>query len=190
MQRFRRPKTRSSKLSVESALYYICQKGSCAEGRVAVPTASAGSVSPVQVWAELFACFGRNILGNLIDWGFGTRASAESGGPGGSSIGVGRRRACRRRCCARPQLRVRSPRPGGVDGRFTPEMPVIRMPGQWVRAALRTGDRPAALSCGRSYWAHRFFGSEIENKNHWAGQVVVPPFWSCSGGGAAPRLPA
>ena len=69
--------------------------------------------------------------------------------------------------------------PGGVDGRFTPEMPVIRMPGQWVKAALRTGDRPASLSCGRSYWAHRFFGSEIENKNHWAGQVqVVTPFWS------------
>ena len=68
---------------------------------------------------------------------------------------------------------------GGVDGRFAPEMPVIWMPGQWVTAALRTGDRPAALSCGRSYWAHRCFGSEIENKTHWAGQVqVVPPFWS------------
>jgi hypothetical protein len=51
-----------------------------------------------------------------------------------------------------------------VDGRFTPEMPVIRMPGQWVTAALRTGDRPAALSYGGSYWAHRFFGSEIEIK--------------------------
>ena len=68
---------------------------------------------------------------------------------------------------------------GGVDGRFTPEMPVIWMPGPWVTAALRTGDRPAALSRGGSYWAHRFFMSEIENKNHWAGQVqVVPPFWS------------
>jgi hypothetical protein len=71
--------------------------------------------------------------------------------------------------------------PGGVDGRFTPEMPVIWMPGPWVTAALRPGDRPAALSCGRSHWAHRFSGSEIENKNHWAGQVqVVPPFWSHS----------
>ncbi len=70
-------------------------------------------------------------------------------------------------------------RAGGVDGRFTPEMPVIWMPGQWVTAALRPGDRPAALSRGTSYWAHRFSGSEIENKTHWAGQVqVVPPFWS------------
>ncbi len=74
---------------------------------------------------------------------------------------------------------MRKPRAGGVDGRFTPEMPVIWMPGQWVTAALRTGDRPAALSRGTSYWAHRFFGSEIENKSHWGGQVqVVPPFWS------------
>ncbi len=77
--------------------------------------------------------------------------------------------------------RCRRPCPGGVDGRFTPEMPVIWVPGPWVRAALRTGDRPAASSCGRSHRAHRFFGSEIENKNHWAGQVqVVPPFWSFS----------
>ena len=66
---------------------------------------------------------------------------------------------------------------GGVDGRFRPEMPVIWMPGQWVTAALRTGDRPAALSRGRFYWAHRFFGSEIENKNHWAGQVQVVPLF-------------
>ena len=68
-----------------------------------------------------------------------------------------------------------------MDGRFTPETPVFRMPGQWVTAVLRPGDRPAALSRGTSYWAHRFSGSEIENKNHWAGQVqVVPPFWSFS----------
>ena len=68
---------------------------------------------------------------------------------------------------------------GGVDGRSRPKMLVIWMPGPWVTAALRTGDRPAALSRGTSYWAHRFSGSEIENKNHWAGQVqVVPPFWS------------
>ncbi len=75
--------------------------------------------------------------------------------------------------------RASAPSPGGVDGRFRPEMPVIWMPGQWVTAALRTGDCAVALSRGMSYWAHRFFGSEIENKNHWAGQVqVVPPFWS------------
>jgi hypothetical protein len=54
-------------------------------------------------------------------------------------------------------------------------MPVIWMPGQWVTAALRTGDRPAALSRGTSHWAHRFFGSEIENKSQWAGQVHSTP---------------
>ena len=69
--------------------------------------------------------------------------------------------------------------PGGVDGRFRPKKLVILVAGPWVTAALRTGDRPAALSRGGSYWAHHFFGSEIENKTHWAGQVqVVPPFWS------------
>jgi len=68
---------------------------------------------------------------------------------------------------------------GGMDGRFRPKKLVILVAGPWVTAALRTGDRPAALSNGGSYWAHRFFGSEIENKTHWAGQVqVVPPFWS------------
>ena len=76
----------------------------------------------------------------------------------------------------RPKLHLPA---GGVDGRFTPEMPVIWVLGQWVTAALRTGDRPAASSRGTSYWAHRFSGSEIENKSQWAGQVqVVPPFWS------------
>ncbi len=38
-----------------------------------------------------------------------------------------------------------------------------------------TAHHPAAVSRGRSYWAHRFSGSEIENKNctqnHRAGQV-------------------
>ena len=58
-------------------------------------------------------------------------------------------------------------------------MPVIWRPGPWVTAALRTGAPSAALSRGGSYWAHRFFGSEIENQNNWAGQVhVVPLFWS------------
>ena len=58
-------------------------------------------------------------------------------------------------------------------------MPVILRPGPWVTAALRTGAPSAALSRGGSYWAHRFFGSEIENQNNWAGQVqVVPLFWS------------
>jgi hypothetical protein len=42
-----------------------------------------------------------------------------------------------------------------------------------------TARHPAAVSRGRSYWTHRFSGSEIENKNHRAGQVqVAPPFWS------------
>ena len=81
----------------------------------------------------------------------------------------------------RPTVQCASPHPppGGVDGRSRPKMLVIWIAGPWVTAALRTGDHPAALSRGGSYWAHRFFGSEIENKSHWAGQVqVVPPFWS------------
>ena len=51
---------------------------------------------------------------------------------------------------------TKKPKPGGVDGRFGPKMLVIWMPGPWVTAAPRTGDRPAALSRGGSYWAHRF----------------------------------
>ncbi len=53
---------------------------------------------------------------------------------------------------------------GGADGRFRPEMPVIWVPGQWVTAALRPGDRPAALSNGGSYWAHRFSGRKSKIK--------------------------
>ena len=71
------------------------------------------------------------------------------------------------------------PKAGGVDKRFRPKMPVIWRPGPWVTAALRAGAPSAALSRGGSYWAHRVFGSEIENQNNWAGQVqVVPLFWS------------
>jgi hypothetical protein len=88
-----------------------------------------------------------------------------------------------------PRLRV-----GGMAGRFRLEMPVIWVAGPWVTAALRTSDRPAAMSRGTSCRSQgkicrpavfklpvgtSLFGSEIENKTHWAGQLrVVPLFWS------------
>jgi hypothetical protein len=73
-----------------------------------------------------------------------------------------------------PMLRLPH-RGGGRTFHLGPKWLVIwlRVAGPWLTAALRTGDRPAALSRGTSYWApgHRFSGSEIENKSHCSGRA-------------------